>query len=420
MIQQLFNMEVFRRFKNVNGIYQGVVLDNSGERGRCKIFIPQIYADEFQTRPMDLPWATPAEPLGGGPGLLETPPSQSSGDSSVSLNKTTGSCIVPRIGAHLWVFFADNDHTRPVYFAAIQSSGGWVSENRYQSTYQTENVRVRIDESPAVASGTLTVPDPIVYKGEPLAQGGPATMGTNEMSSMFGRTFNTCSVLHTDRINPELSGRILEAVPLKIEIAVRGTVQIVVTEGHANIQVNGNTYLETRGDFYNTVHGNRYERVKGNSLEVIDGFRRTHVLGDSVDIVDGASLRNILGAGGESIVVSGSRKESIGKDLVTSVVGNMSASADGNFVSFVGGLTTEFREGPVSSNYAGGFSIAANKDIGIQTTDSINIVAGGVSTIAGTSGVLVRMFNGESFVSVGPAAVNIQPKTISSDFILGS
>ena len=49
-----------------NEIYRGIVKDNTGERGRCKIFIPGVYPYEFINDPKTLPWAEPAMPLIGG------------------------------------------------------------------------------------------------------------------------------------------------------------------------------------------------------------------------------------------------------------------------------------------------------------------------------------------------------------------
>ncbi len=98
-----------------NSNYRGIVLDNTGPYGQCKIYIPSIYPSKidnltfeqegFQNR---LPWAQPAMPIFGGS------------------NENQGMCSVPKLNSHVWVFFEEGDISTPVYFASIQSHKAWV------------------------------------------------------------------------------------------------------------------------------------------------------------------------------------------------------------------------------------------------------------------------------------------------------
>ena len=97
-----------------NANYRGIVLDNQGPYGQCKIYVPSVYPkdiDESTYNQSDfgdrLPWAQPALPIFGGNSLNE------------------GMCSVPKVNSHVWVFFEEGDITKPVYFASIQSHKAW-------------------------------------------------------------------------------------------------------------------------------------------------------------------------------------------------------------------------------------------------------------------------------------------------------
>lgn len=98
------------------GCYRGTVLknDDSGSnqsvtfnRGRCKIYVPGIYPEEFkQNDGEQLPWAEPCQPLFcGGSGV-------------------DGTFQCPDINATVWLFFESGDITRPVFFGQTTSEKG--------------------------------------------------------------------------------------------------------------------------------------------------------------------------------------------------------------------------------------------------------------------------------------------------------
>ena len=97
-----------------NANYRGIVLNNEGPYGQCKIYVPSVYPkdiDESIYNQPDfgnrLPWAQPALPIFGGNSLNE------------------GMCSVPKVNSHVWVFFEEGDITKPIYFASIQSHEAW-------------------------------------------------------------------------------------------------------------------------------------------------------------------------------------------------------------------------------------------------------------------------------------------------------
>lgn len=129
------------------GNYRGKILNNTGEKGQCKIYVPSIHPIEIEGVSSDseaysskLPWAEPAVPLFAGN----------------SDNK--GMCSWPDIGAWVWVFFEGGDIRRPVYFSGINGGNAWVSENNKQYVVQTGKTKLVIDDN----TGEVTL---IVAKG---------------------------------------------------------------------------------------------------------------------------------------------------------------------------------------------------------------------------------------------------------------
>ena len=87
----------------LNGFYRGQVLKHCAA-GKCKIWIPGVYDEQYVSQPDRLPDAEQAAPLFGG---------SSNG---------SGIFTYPRINAVVWCFFQNGDQNLPVYFAA--SNGG--------------------------------------------------------------------------------------------------------------------------------------------------------------------------------------------------------------------------------------------------------------------------------------------------------
>jgi hypothetical protein len=114
---------------NFMGNYRGKVLDNTGDKGRCKIYVPSLHSSEFENIPTKLPWAEPAMPLFGG------------------TTDNQGMCSWPEVGATVWVFFEGGDLRDPVYFANIAGGQAWIAENNKQFVIQTEKTKLTIDDN---------------------------------------------------------------------------------------------------------------------------------------------------------------------------------------------------------------------------------------------------------------------------------
>lgn len=82
-----------------SGFYRGTVKKHLSN-GRCKIYIPSIYNEQYETDFDKLPDAEQASPLFGG------------------ANYGNGVFSYPHLGATVWCFFENEDINRPVYFAS--------------------------------------------------------------------------------------------------------------------------------------------------------------------------------------------------------------------------------------------------------------------------------------------------------------
>ena len=118
-----------------NSNYRGIVLDNTGPYGQCKIYIPSIYPSKIDELNFDqegfqyrLPWAQPAMPIFGG------------------CSDNQGMCSVPKLNSHVWVFFEEGDISSPVYFASIQSNKAWVIPDDNKEDHAQEKIYLYHDD----------------------------------------------------------------------------------------------------------------------------------------------------------------------------------------------------------------------------------------------------------------------------------
>lgn len=325
---------VFEKFKQleVSGNYRGVVIDNTGEMGRCKIFIPSIYPDEFINQPINLPWAEPAMPIAGGSYKTLPPFVDKSKDEQSVYRNQTGINKVPKIGSHVWVFFENNNHNYPVYWAAINGGDGWFSENEYQYVYKSDNVFLRIDEHPNLVNKRLVTDNPN-YMGEDELRLDSTKMDSTQTtptfkSSSYFTTFNSNNI-ETVTTKPKVE----EKVPTRIELNIIGNVQLVIN-GNVNLQIQGNTYAEYCGNVYETVKGDKYEKIKGNYYlevdkdfkELIGGVHEETVNKDVTEFYKGKYSTTVTDSVTETYMSSYSNTTTGSTNIKTSSMGITSSS----------------------------------------------------------------------------------------------
>lgn len=257
-------------------IYRGIVKDNTGPKGQCKIFVPGIYPNEYIEQPIALPWAQPALSLVGGnyKAVNADPEMDDNASTAAPLCKgETGFCGPPHIGADVWVFFEDGNHNRPIYFASVQGGDGWFSEHPLQHVFKSDNVRVRIDENPTI----------------------------NASTSKFSTYNQNCTHLSQELVETD--------VPTRVDIEIYGNVNLHI-KGNVNLKVEGDVFEEVIGDKHETLIGNHYLKHVGDKHYVHEGHERFERTGDFVETVKGS--KTSCQEGQLTEVISESRSTTIG------------------------------------------------------------------------------------------------------------
>ena len=160
-----------------------------------------VYPDEYKSQANLLPWAEPAMGIAGGAWTSEKGTFKETGWCSAPHD---GQGLGPDQGAQVFVFFEAGDLNKPVYFAAAQSGPGWFAEHPNQHVFQSDNVKVRIDENPFHEKSTCKFD---AYIGEEKI---PATV-----SQAYHDKRQNSDPLET-RIDIEVEAKGLNAVNLNI------------------------------------------------------------------------------------------------------------------------------------------------------------------------------------------------------------
>jgi hypothetical protein len=228
-------------------LYVGKVVDNSGELGQCKVFVPGVYPDAYESVPVMLPWCIPLMPLFAG----------NQGSTGVS-----GS---PRKGALLAVMFIEGNHNKPVYVGAFQGGNSWVSEHVDQWAIASSTNKIILDDNPA--AGTVT-----------------KSKGYN-------------------------ADCISEATPKEPDVVANYTrittgPENVVVNGVSNRKITENEYKQTDGDRHDTVKGKRYSKADDVKDECTN-YKITAVQHEinSIPKVTGYASNSFLTLDGKLVVV---------------------------------------------------------------------------------------------------------------------
>lgn len=321
-----------------NDIYRGIVVDNTGVRGRCKIYVPGVYPTQFENDPASLPWAQPAMSLFGGNApatVYDLFMDVNSSTNSPLSYKETGVCGWPHKNAHVWLFFEQGNHNFPVYFASVQAGEGWFSEHNMQWVYKSDNLRVRIDENPELDSST-------------------------SKNDSYNKN---CTYL-----SKELTQT---AMPTRLDIEIFGNVNLHI-RGNANIKIEGDVFEEIIGDKHETLIGNLYRKHVGDIHYVHEGATKNEIKGDYDQSITGTAYMSNIGD--QNNIVSQNRFTLIGSndtlkvkdqrnevynDRNTTIMENDEIQINNSRSTTINGIDTE-----VAKN---GKTVSSNKDISITS-----------------------------------------------------
>lgn len=154
------------------------------------------------------------------------------------INSAKGIFSVPRVGAHVWVFFEGGDITRPVYFAYSYGQAEWSS------------IQVQNQENPDIHTPSVG-----------LKENDPNSSGVHTGKTVWNEKGGVLEFINTDDF---------ESVKLADYHGSHITMdKLGITEATAP---NKGKKLEVNGDYYVDVKGNYIVRVQGEKQLIIQGY----------------------------------------------------------------------------------------------------------------------------------------------------
>lgn len=235
-------------------MYRGVVISNSGtgsEGGRCKIFVPGIYPNQYKDNANALPWAEPIVPLFGG----------NYSGSGVK----TGVCGWPSVGAHVWVFFEQGDHMLPIYFGATQGVAGWAAESNLQWVVQTDRVKLTIDEE-----------------------------DDNDRISLIA----------TGNVNIEIDGDVTQSITGDVNETIGGDVTRIIT-GNLNETIGGDVTKTIAGSCTTNISGTHTYTVPTTNITGNVNITGTVTITGPLTVVGASTFTGVMGVTGVITNVGG-------------------------------------------------------------------------------------------------------------------
>jgi len=255
----------------LNGIYRGVIEDNSSDplkSGRCKVRIINAHTSKKTKSAMDgiptdeLPWAEPVL------GLVE---------GSIS---GYGAWSVPLQGSHVFLFFEAGNPMKPRYFG---SAPGYPTENPNGNegfNDPDENYPDKINESDfsRLARNENT--------NNTILQTKKNNKDAEEPNPFYNAKYPYNKVLETH------SGIVIELDDTS------GSERIhIYHPSNSYIEINsvGDMVIRNAKDKFEIVDGNKTQHINGNNNNIIDGDYDTTIDGDSNIEVSGKEEKLVTG-----------------------------------------------------------------------------------------------------------------------------
>ena len=257
------------------------------------------------------------------------------------LNEETGWCSVPHFGknpesgAQVFVFFEAGDINKPVYFASAQSGPGWFSEHPNQHVFQSDNIRIRIDEEPSHPNSTCQFNS---YNDQNC-----------EASILDGTKTETQT-----RLDIEILAEDLNAVNIQIH-------------GDVNMKVLGDWYVHHEGAKHETHIGPTYIKHIGNTIIEEEGEYIYKHTGNSHNYIDGSKNETVT----ENYTVT------YQQDFKKNVGGRSIYNYGGDRSTFIGGISQYKIIGNEEKILMGSYTAHLGGDISIDVKGNTNFIAGG-------------------------------------------
>jgi hypothetical protein len=325
-----------------SGIYRGFVVYNEDplNKGRIKIFIPGVYSSKYMDNYDLLPWALPAMSIFGG--------GSTNKHKTGVLNQEVGWSSVPHMGtaetgSQVFVFFENSDINFPIYFAVSQSGEGWLSEHPDQHVFNSDNVRIRIDESIYnEEKHEWETDEKSTCRHDSYTENIP-DLGKKQLEvdcEQNGWSFaNGKSEKLETRIDIEIKAENINAVNLNIH-------------GNVNMHIDGNWYIEHIGNKYEYHKGEHYIKHDGSTYIEHNGIYKNVQEGTYSHIHTGNY--NNIHTGDAMITRTGKLFEKIN--------GDVSFEFDKQYNITIGGKINQTYNGDYSFNVKGNYSKTITKN----------------------------------------------------------
>lgn len=240
------------------------------------------------------------------------------------------------IGSQVFVFFQAGDVNKPVYFAVAQSGPGWFSQHPNQHVFQSDNIRIRIDQQPAHKDSTC--------KFNPYIQ----------ENSIVSKTDVTKKDMLT-RLDIQVLAKDINAVNIQIH-------------GDVNMKILGDWWVHHKGDKHETHIGNYYIKHIGDTY--------VQQQGDSI----------LQKTGNISKHIDGSVTQDIDVDVSTTIWGNLKHDVFGNSQYY----TQKNFQNDIGGDYL--VSITGNQTRTVLSQCNIKIVGNTTLTLCGDLNMTVGGF----------------------------
>lgn len=400
------------------GNYRAIVEDNEDplDIGRVRVRILGIHSLDVTETPVDhLPWAEPClamyysggknlnnktgkdtdryKPMGGDNFI---PPPRHSDDLTISFvdniqkeDGTGGIFTVPRKGSQVWLFFENNDHTRPQYWSLASKKSDWVEQKKKLINViktKKENVKYWQDNIEPLI-------DKEIHNGKFTATQNAKVKTTNEKPKI--EIFNIDDIDNYHITSYTSPGGITHITVNKDNlekhyIVHKGTIEYIEHNGQRKIMIGNNEFRDNgnvgkANDLENLV-ANNYELHIGGDFEIfVKKSKSVQIEGDyqvnvnknvgivsrdgNVNIVVERGDVNIDTGGNANMNIKGSAQIHVEKDIIAKVEGKSTIE--------IGGKTSIKCNSDISIESDANISFKAGKNLNFESGSTMNVTSKG-------------------------------------------
>ena len=398
-----------------SGNYRAIVEDNEDPLriGRVKVRILGIHSlDPVETPVSHLPWAEPCLNMyySGGKNLENKsgkdddrykpnagsnfiPPSRMSDELTASFvdpiqenSGTGGIYTTPRKGSQVWIFFENNDHTRPQYWSMAPKKEDW----DIQKTKLVSEIRIKKENVKFWQDDINPLIDTALHVGKETPTKNAKVKTINEKPKI--EIFNIDDIENYYITSYTSPGGITHIIVNKDNlekhyIIHKGTIEYVEHNGQRKIMIGNNEFRDKNnsGKANDLEHlvANNYELHIGGDFEIfVKKSKSIQVEGD-YQINANKNVGIVSRSGNVNIVVeNGDVNVDTKNNINLTVGGNLQAHVKKDILAKVDGKSTLEINGKTSIKCKSDISIESGGSVSIKAKDSINLEAKGINSIS--------------------------------------